>query len=314
MDNPNQGNTTSVGTGIVKANTVFGGYLALCIAIVFNLATFFITFISHTAPNWWFVPVFILVSWIGLAAAISYFRQSIYFKKLSLESKHGGLASDIGTVLKFRDAIRTVIFIIFGLAILSVILYFFIRYGHFVSYFEDKLRFSLYSVIYLVGLVVVLLLSFVFRKQGSGAIKKAVRMPFFILQEDGLIIDINYVQLFGKRKGLPFKVFFNEIDELKELSFVETQKYQRYTVGPNVQLGAESVKQQFQYMNGKIARPTVFYYVSSAGRILLIRGPNIFYLMPFSNENIDELFDAYNNFKNKSKKSKRLRIPRPKKK
>jgi hypothetical protein len=105
----------------------------------------------------------------------------------------------------------------------------------------------------------------------------------------------------GKTTFYPIQINFKEIDEIRELTFVESQSLMKYQVGPNVSLEVQGAKDMYEFLKKKIERPSVYVMTpsSSVAKTLFIKGKNLFYLSAMENENFNDLISAFKKYKKK---------------
>ncbi len=120
-----------------------------------------------------------------------------------------------------------------------------------------------------------------------------VFMGFFVL---ALLIGI----FGGKVVFYPIKILFSEIQEIKALSFIESQSFLRYKVGPDVGLEVQSLRDLTKFLKDPAnpeSRPNTYTFMTTgaAAKTLLIRGPKIFYLFAVGNEDVDEVIKKVRN-------------------
>jgi hypothetical protein len=118
------------------------------------------------------------------------------------------------------------------------------------------------------------------------------------LIDRGVEIDLNFVIQIGAPGPSRFFVRFDELEEARSLTYVETVSYLNYTVGPNIELGLREKRELYEWRTGKIPRPTV--YLSNAesmfGKKVLLRGPGLFYLISFHSNDVSDLIDAFHRY------------------
>jgi len=68
-------------------------------------------------------------------------------------------------------------------------------------------------------------------------------------------------------------------------------------LGPDLQLALKGTTELYRYLNGEIERPSVYGYWGSLGTVLLLRGPQLFYLISVANADVNELVAAFNAYK-----------------
>lgn len=102
------------------------------------------------------------------------------------------------------------------------------------------------------------------------------------LEADGLLFpNLMRVMGGGKNPRWDVRIPFDDVEEIRDLSDEEAAVFVKYQIGPNLTLGAAAAVDQYRYFNKQIARPR-FYSVSALrpnGRTLLLRGPDLFYLV-----------------------------------
>lgn len=87
----------------------------------------------------------------------------------------------------------------------------------------------------------------------------------------------------GPPQNWLWHVAFAEISELRTLGAMDAQAYwgSLGTYDPSLQVRAG--KELYQYMVGKTPRPAIYQYMA-AGLHLLVRGPNVLYLLAYADE------------------------------
>lgn len=101
------------------------------------------------------------------------------------------------------------------------------------------------------------------------------------LTPDGIVLDLKL-----HKRSYAVRIAFAEIEELRALTDDEAEDM-------NVSLDMRHKRDLFDYLRGKIVRPSVYQAVHRNGRTLLIRGRNLVYLMTVDPEGLDEVFNAY---------------------
>lgn len=141
----------------------------------------------------------------------------------------------------------------------------------------------------------------------SGAAKKlSSDLPTYTLADRGLTIDLKIKNLKDPSKSL-VTIGFDDIDEIRTFSFVEAQTFLKYEVGPNLELVIRQTKDLHDYVKGKIERPSVYTFtaIQSVGKIVLLKGPDLFYFLAFDTEDVSDLAAAFNSFKASRGRSRR---------
>ncbi|HTW96497.1 MAG TPA: hypothetical protein VMD74_02455 [Candidatus Methylomirabilis sp.] len=97
----------------------------------------------------------------------------------------------------------------------------------------------------------------------------------------------------------PVKIKFEEIDEIREVNYVEAQSLMKYQIGPNISLATRGAKDMYDFMKKKIEKPNVYVMMPamSGAKTLVIKGQNIFYLSAVQNENFEDLLNAFEKYK-----------------
>jgi hypothetical protein len=122
------------------------------------------------------------------------------------------------------------------------------------------------------------------------------------VSDDTIILDLNRKRALppGKRPfiGLASEpsivtIRFAELDEARAFTYVEAQAYVQYQLGPDLKIALESVAELYRYLNGEIERPSVYGQWGSMGSVLLLRGPELFYLISVANKDVNDLAAAF---------------------
>lgn len=104
----------------------------------------------------------------------------------------------------------------------------------------------------------------------------------------------------GKPAKYSVKIRFDEINEIKEFSYVEAQSFLEYEIGPDVNLQMQSTRDEISFLRGEIEKPLTYIFPPvSAAKTLMIKGPEIFYLTPVSNEDNQDLIRVFRKFKSR---------------
>ncbi|VVB82898.1 Uncharacterised protein [uncultured archaeon] len=156
-------------------------------------------------------------------------------------------------------------------------------------YVSEKKRDKILVIIALIGWLLSVILMILGNKQAA------------LIMAGIFVLPLLFIFIFkGKLTPRQIKIKFNEIEEIKELSFVESQSLLKYEVGPDINLMMKSAMDLVKFFKGEIEKPLT--YVNSpvsAAKTLLIKGPEIFYLTSVSNENQEELMKNFRKFKSK---------------
>lgn len=115
------------------------------------------------------------------------------------------------------------------------------------------------------------------------------------LIDGGMEIDLNFPIQIGTPGPSRFCVRFDELEEVRSLTYVESVAYMDYTVGPNIELSMREKRELYEWRTGKIPRPTVYILnsTSALGKKVLLRGSGLIYLISFHAENVGDLIDAF---------------------
>lgn len=143
-------------------------------------------------------------------------------------------------------------------------------------------------------------------KKSGAAQKLGSGLSTYTLTDRGLTIDLKIKNLKDPSRNL-VTIGFEEIDEIRTFSFVEAQTFLKYEVGPNVEIVIRQAKDLHDYVKGKIEKPSVYAFtaIQSVGKIVLLKGPDLFYFLAFDTEDVSDLMDAFNSFKAPGKRPRR---------
>ena len=106
-----------------------------------------------------------------------------------------------------------------------------------------------------------------------------------------------------KDKDWTIKINFNEIDEIREMTYWESDAFMKYTIGPNAQLQIRETKDLYNYMKGKIDKPSVYIAtgLNQNNKVIFMKGKDLFYLISFDSSDVSDILLAYKNYKQKRK-------------
>ena len=105
------------------------------------------------------------------------------------------------------------------------------------------------------------------------------------LAGDGIdvALPVNYLGNPRVRQSWVFHVAFSEIDELRMFGAMEAQAYGDSLGQYDPTIAIRASAELFRYANGQIARPTI-YLGPGVGPNLLIRGPNLLYVVGLADD------------------------------
>jgi hypothetical protein len=290
--------------GKPKFLQVFAGASILWVGILFLVLTLALTllpqhgesfnnYLSTSTSASIFVAVFLVVY---IECALWWTRQSLRIDKAKLEYADKSLWTHIAVFFQYAGIAYAVILALILLALTCLFLYITIN-----LLAANPLSFSsgffIMAGIYVVYAVArnpvrsMLKKSGATRKLGSG-------LSTYTLTDKGLTIDLKIKNLKDPSKSL-VTIGFSDIDEIRTFSFVEAQTFLKYEVGPNLEIVIRQTKDLHDYVKGKIDRPSVYAFtaIQSVGKIVLLKGPDLFYFLAFDTEDVSDLINAFNSFK-----------------
>jgi uncharacterized membrane protein (DUF485 family) len=119
---------------------------------------------------------------------------------------------------------------------------------------------------------------------------KGFNLPDYRLMQGGFELELNM-----RMKGEEMKVSFQyaEIESVQLMNRYEAKSFMRHQLGMNTQVGFGSVKDLFQYAQGKIERPRYYESIQSGGMVLVLQGPELLYMVTVKGDGQD-LLEAFN--------------------
>jgi hypothetical protein len=118
------------------------------------------------------------------------------------------------------------------------------------------------------------------------------QLPTYELDDDGITIDLRWSS-FPKGRRSTVQLRFEEINDLRDMTFSEAQAFIQGEVGPNAGLKGRQAVDMYKYAAGKISRPDVYIQYQSGGTTLFLRGSKIFYLITVGNTENERLFATF---------------------
>ncbi|MBN1440296.1 MAG: hypothetical protein JW929_12890 [Anaerolineales bacterium] len=134
------------------------------------------------------------------------------------------------------------------------------------------------------------------RHWGSKAARRySLGLAKYRLAAEGVEVDLNYALELGPRGPRKFFVGFDELEEVRTMTYVETSEFLHHVVGPNIELALREYREVFAWRSGNIPRPAV--HISTArsvfGTKVLLRGSDLFYLISFHGGDGHDLVEAF---------------------
>lgn len=124
------------------------------------------------------------------------------------------------------------------------------------------------------------------------------QLPGYELKNQQIILDLKVKNIHQPENRSLITINFDELEEIKILSYLEAKTLLKYQIGPDMLLAAQSVKDMYQYLKNEIPKPRCYSKISSTGSILLLKGPELFYLLSISNLDHQALLKAFKQAKN----------------
>ncbi|MGI6113296.1 MAG: hypothetical protein ACOYEJ_04145 [Mahellales bacterium] len=232
---------------------------------------------------------------LTLEGGVWRWREGLEMRKEALEYKPHNIWSVFATFKQFKDIINAVIFL--GVFIVLIILLI-----HELWHFPKVISISF--VLYMATVVVYLLTRKKFGKGWKAAAKKFRKgLPTYQLTEDGVAIKLFTMASKKHPDPPPVHIDFAEVDDLQLFTYTEAEAFLKYNIGPDLQLGTRQIKETVAYLKGEIPRPSVYTFGGAKSDCVLIRGPELFYMIAFDADDVSDLIQAYHAFKASTGKS-----------
>ncbi len=222
-------------------------------------------------------------------------KETLAMRKEALAYKPDNIWSVFATFKQFKDIITAVLF----LGIFTILITFLLHeLGHFPKVISTN--FALYMA--------TIVIYFLARKKlGKGWQKGAKKfrqgLPTYELTEDGLIIKLFTMANKKHPDPPPVYISFAEVDDLQLFTYTEAEAFLKYNIGPDFQLSMRQIKDNAAYLKGEIPRPSVYTFGSAKTDCVLIRGPELFYMIAFDADDVSDIVQAYRSFKDSAKAS-----------
>jgi hypothetical protein len=241
------------------------------------------------AVLWLLIPIPAL---IALKGGIWRLSMAIEIRMSTLEYKPNTIWSKIAGLIQIIDIVNTGLFLLLFLFLLTLSL-------HELWYAPKAVT------VKIICYVVTLVIFFLTRKKIEGlsvSLNRKIErgLPTYTLTQDGVIIKL--VTMWNKKHPdpIPVHIRFDEIDDLQVLTYLEADSFLQYNIGPDLNLGLQQTKDLAKYVKGEISRPGVYAFGgagSSGSNRVLIRGPQLFYMLTFDNDDGSNLVRAYRSYK-----------------
>jgi hypothetical protein len=118
------------------------------------------------------------------------------------------------------------------------------------------------------------------------------RMPSYVLAPDAITIDFNIIGI-GSKAPPAVTIPFNELETVKVLNWAEATAYEKFQIKADPVLWTRSVKSMYDFLKGTVPKPTVYTQVQGNGPIILLKGPDLVYLITVANQDTSDLIKAF---------------------
>lgn len=124
------------------------------------------------------------------------------------------------------------------------------------------------------------------------------QLPSYQIKDNQIHLDLKIKNVHRPDSRSLVSIELGELEEIKILNYPEARALLNYKIGPDLILASESVKDLYKYLKNEIPKPRYYSKVSSTGSILLLKGPEIFYLLSVANQDHQDLLGAFKRTKN----------------
>lgn len=229
---------------------------------------------------------------ITIEAGLCRLRQGLKMREDKLNYQSGTFWSRLGVFSSIYDILNT------GAGILFILLLF---TGAVYELWHWPRALSANNIFYAASVLIYIAMRKRLASQGA-SIEKRLRSgnPTYTLTGDGVTIKL--VTMWNKKRPgpPPVHIRFDEIEQLEVFTYTEADAFLKYKVGPDLKLGARQTRDYMRYVKGEIPRPSVFAFGGAGGtngKRVLIRGPELFYMVTFDTDDVSDLIEAFQSYK-----------------
>tara|TARA_Y100000310_G_scaffold339651_1_gene432962 strand:+ start:1930 stop:2799 length:870 start_codon:yes stop_codon:yes gene_type:complete len=283
---------------IPKTNQILAGSIIFAFGI-FSMLSFLLLTLNPEANFDLRIILFVTIFHIILLEGVYYWLKlsnNIDVKKLAYDKKNAW--TEIAKGFQYFDLFKSIIMVVVAVLLVVGVIGIGI-YTLVVNPFNFSSPFYMFAGIMLGWLLLRIPVLYVLK-----IVSKPLRNFFgkalqtYTLNRDGFTVDLNIKNLGNPSKKYIVNFKFSEIDEIKELSFVEVKTFLSYKVGPDVDLTIRKTKDLYKYMKGEIDRPSVYVFgPSSIGTNVFFKGKDLFYLLVFDTKDVNDLLSAFEKYK-----------------
>ena len=296
-----------------KFNSILVSFIILIAGIFFAIFTLLLTmaplrsgdFISGSFWAWFFVPIFLI---FFIEAIFSRLKKDLAIREENIKYKDGSVWTTFALVLQYIGIIQGIFSMIFLLVLFGFFFYVSPAKNIFTQGFVFSFQFFLLISVYFAYLIIRPIfkrssLRSSFSNMGKSLSSSVAKnLPKYKIVGDGLVIDLNFKGL-GKMKNKKWiiKIDFDEIEEIREMTWVESDAFMTYSVGPNLDLQIRLTKDLYNYTKGKIEKPSVYIAtaLNQSNKVIFMKGKNLFYLVSFDSTDISDILKAFERYKKK---------------
>lgn len=267
------------------------GLFILFFLLSINLLQNFSIFLEHNIITWIFVTIIPLVF---IEGGVFWIKQSIKISEENIEKSDpemSGIIPKVASKIAIVDRYCAIV--------ACTTLIFFIFYITYSIYFKD-IDFTLApnNIFYAQIIFIALYFLIVRRIFINSGINLKKYYPQYSVRSESVLLNLNIKNLSHPNMKYQVELNFNELDEIKELSYIEAQSLLNYRIGPNLTLKIAAVKDLYNYAKDKTQKMHYFvYFRGSNVKTLALKGKQIFYLISVNKTNCSDLILAFENYK-----------------
>ena len=281
----------------IKISQVMTGVTFVIVGLFFGIFILSIFAFPSTAiivssgPFAWLLETGVPIALVE--AGIYWVHQSLQIdaSKIDDTSYGSGFFSDLARVYARINRYAWIPLIFMVLFVVVVFTYLFITRNSGAA-FEPRFEFYLFVFLFLIYFF--LLRSKVISFFSNLGKHVSQSLPTYTLKTDGIHLDLKITNLADRNKKHLVKILFSELTDIQELNFAEAQSMLLYQIGPDLSLQAAAIKDQIEFLQGKIPKPKYYVFGPSTGaKTLLLRGNNLLYLISVGIESNSALLQAF---------------------
>lgn len=279
-------------TQIISGITLLSiGLFILFFLLSINLLQNFSILLENNITIWIFV---IIIPLVFIESGVFWIKQSIKISEENIEKSNPEMSGIISRVASKIAIVNRYCVIATSITLIAFILYI----AYFIYFRDIEFTLAPNNIFYAQIIFIALYFLIVRRIFINSGINMKKYIPQYSVRSESVLLTLNIVDLSHPNMKYQMELNFDELDEIKELSYIEAQSLLNYKIGPNLTLKIAAIKDLCNFTKDETQK--IHYYIygpMNHVKTLALKGKQIFYLISVDKTDCSDLISAFENYK-----------------